>query len=132
LSTGQQITGCTFTNGSANFTCPSTAISGTPTTVLTVSINSVWTNITAGGLTISSNAQSPLYGSYQLSSSISGLPIVANGFITLVGITGVASPTYNGSANLVLAGNGTATLGGVASSNWYAPTTANVGASYWI
>ena len=41
-------------------------------------------------------------------------------------------PTYNGAANLVLAGNGTATLNGAGTSNWYAPTTANVGASYWI
>jgi hypothetical protein len=34
LSTGQVINACTFTNGSKNFTCPSTNITGTPTTMI--------------------------------------------------------------------------------------------------
>ena len=91
-----------------------------------------WTNITSGGLTISSNAQAAITGTYQLSTSVSGSPIVAAGTITLANNNGIQSPTINGPANLVLAGNGTATLNGNSTSNWYAPTTANVGSSYYI
>lgn len=91
-----------------------------------------FTNITAGGLTISSNAQAPITGTYQLSTSISGSPIVASGNITLSNNNGVQSPTYNGAAPLLLGGDGTASLNGGASSNWFAPTTASTGASYWI
>lgn len=91
-----------------------------------------WTNITGAGLTISSNAQATISGTYQLSTSITGSPVVANGTITLSNNNGVQSPTYNGAANLVLVGDGTATLNGVGSSNWFAPTTASIGAGFYI
>jgi hypothetical protein len=132
LSTGQTISGCTFTNGSATFTTPSTNITGTPSTIITVTPQGVWANITTGGLTISSNAAAPITGTYQLSTSVSGSPIVATGTITLSNNNGVQSPTYNGVTPIVYAGNGTATVNGVASSNWYAPTTASIGASYYL
>ncbi len=91
-----------------------------------------WTNIGAGGLSISSNAAAPITGTYQLSTSVSGSPVAASGTITLSGNNGVQSPTYNGAANLLLAGNGTATLNGASTSNWYAPTTSNIGAGYYL
>jgi collagen type VII alpha len=91
-----------------------------------------WTNIGSGGLTISSNAQAAITGTYQISTSVSGTPLVASGTITLSGGNGVQSTTYNGATPLALAGNGTATLNGVSSTNWFLPTTANVGASYWV
>jgi hypothetical protein len=91
-----------------------------------------WTNIGSGGLTVSSNAQAQITGTYQISSSVTGSPVVANGTITLSGNNGVQSPTYNGAANLAIDGDGTATLNGVSTSNWYAPTTASIGAGYWI
>jgi hypothetical protein len=91
-----------------------------------------WTNITSGGLTISSNAQATITGTYQLSPSPSGIPVVANGTITLSNNNGVQSPTYNGSTPLVLNGDGTATLNGGATSNWFAPTTSNIGSGFWI
>jgi hypothetical protein len=91
-----------------------------------------WTNIGAGGLTISENAAATITGTYQLSNSISGTPVVASGTISLSGGNGVQQPTYNGAANLVLAGNGTATLNGAGASSWYAPTTASIGAGFYI
>jgi len=230
LSTGQIISGATFTAGSATFTTPSTSITGTPTTTLLVTgpqasspagwlpitcdgvqyytpiwhdnnftpyaanptangevINAtavtfggngltaatggtatpsnwfspvapgigagyyinitktgglsgvmfneaqgVWTNITSGGLAINMNSGSTVSGTYQLSTSVSGSPIVAQGTITLSGGNGVQSPTYNGATPLNLAGNGTATFNGSGTSNWYAPTTANVGSGFYI
>jgi hypothetical protein len=101
-----------------------TQSSGTPGT---------WTNIGAGGLTIGSNGSATLIGTYQLSSSGSGSPIVGSGTITLSGGNGVQNGvTYSGSANLVLSNNGTATLNGNTAGNWYLPTTAAIGSSYWI
>jgi hypothetical protein len=91
-----------------------------------------FTNITAGGLAINSNAQSPITGTYQLSTSSSGSPVVANGTITLSNNNGVQSPTYNGATPLMLGGDGTATLNGVSSSNWFAPTTAGTGSGFFI
>jgi hypothetical protein len=91
-----------------------------------------WTNIGAGGLTITSNAQSQVTGTYQLSPSISGSPVVANGTITLANNNGVQSPTYNGATPLVLASNGTATLNGAATTNWFLPTTGGAGTGIWI
>ena len=132
LSTGQTISGCTFTNGATAFTCPSTSITGTPTVVVQVSVQGVWENITANGITINSNALATISGTYQLSSSVTGSPIVATGTITLSGNNGIQSPSINGATPLVLAGNGTATLNSVSASNWYAPTTSNVGSGYYI
>jgi hypothetical protein len=94
--------------------------------------NGSYANITSGGLTITSNAQATITGTYTLSSSISGSPIVATGTITLSNNNGVQSPTYNGVTPVVYAGNGTATVNGVSASNWYAPTTASIGASYYL
>ena len=47
LSTGQMISGCMFTNGSTSFSCPSTHITGTPSTRINVSPTtmSVTTNL---------------------------------------------------------------------------------------
>lgn len=97
------------------------------------SIGSTQTNITSGGLTVTSNAQSPITGTYNLLLH-GGSTVVASGTITLQNNNGVQSPTYNGATPINLAGNGTATLNGVGAgvSNWFAPTTSNVGASYWI
>lgn len=92
----------------------------------------VWTNITSGGLAINSNAQAQITGTYNLSTSVSGTPVVASGTITLANNNGIQSPAINGATPLVLAGNGTSTLNGVGASNWFLPTTANTGASYWI
>ena len=91
-----------------------------------------WTNITSGGLTIAGNAQATVSGTYQLSTSVTGSPVVANGTISLSNNNGVQQPTYNGAANLVLGGDGTATLNGAGTSNWFAPTTSNVGSGYYI
>ncbi len=132
LSTGQSISGCTFTNGSTTFTCPSTNITGTPNVVLQVSTQGVWANITTGSITINSNAQATVTGTYLLSSSVSGSPIVAAGTITLSNNNGVQSQSYSGTTPIIFAGNGTVTVNGLGSSNWYSPTTSNVGSSYWI
>jgi hypothetical protein len=94
--------------------------------------NGVFTNITNGGLAISENAGAAINGTYQLSTSGTGVPVVANGTITLSGGNGVQSPVYNGSTPIVLAGNGTATLNGVSTSNWYKPTTGSIGTGFWI
>jgi len=91
-----------------------------------------WTNIGSGGLTITSNSQETITGTYQLSTSVSGSPVVAQGTISLANNQGVQSPNPNGVVPWVLAGNGTATLNGVTSPSWFTPTTANVGSGYWI
>jgi hypothetical protein len=91
-----------------------------------------WTNIGAGGLTISSNAQATISGTYQLSTSVTGSPVVASGTISLSNNNGIQSPTYNGATPLILAGDGTASLNGVSDANWFAPTTTNVGSGFWI
>jgi hypothetical protein len=91
-----------------------------------------WTNIGAGGLTIAGNAQATITGTYQLSTSAGGSPVVASGTITLSNNNGVQQPTYNGASTLAFNSNGTATLNGVTSSSWYAPTTASIGSSYYV
>jgi hypothetical protein len=91
-----------------------------------------WTNIGAGGLTITSNASSEILGTYQISTSVTGSPVVATGVINLSGNAGVQSFDINGVTPFVLAGNGTSTLGGAGFANWFTPTTSNVGSSYWI
>jgi hypothetical protein len=132
LSTGQTIAGATFTNGSPTFTVPSTVVTGTPNVVLQVSVQGVWANITSGGIVISSNAFAGVTGTYQISSSPSGSPIVAQGTILLELNVGVQSPPWNGSTPIVLAGNGTSTLKGASAAAWYTPTTAGVGADYYL
>jgi hypothetical protein len=96
------------------------------------SINSVFTNITSGGLSIGSNAAATLTGTYQISNNSSGTPVVASGNIVIAGGNGPQQPAYNGTENLVLVNNGTATLNGAGTSNWYSPTTAAIGSGYYI
>ena len=131
LSTGQMITGCTFTNGSTTFTCPSTSITGSPNTQLTVRMDGVWFNITSGGTTIENNGGARVTGTYQISSSATGSPVVAAGTIALAANPGVQSNIYNGVTPLVLGGNGTATLNGASAANWYSPTGA-IGNNFYI
>jgi len=107
--------------------------SSSPTGLSFTAAQGSWTNITNGGLTIGMSSffnNATISGSYQLSSNSGGTAIVGQGSISLTG-TGVG-PTYSGTENLVLAGNGTATLAGSGSSNWYNPTTTNIGSSYWV
>lgn len=89
-------------------------------------------NITNGGLTISANAAAQINGTYTLSTSVTGSPVVASGTIQLQGGNGAQQPTYNGAANLVLGSDGTATLNGVSASNYYLPTTGGIGTGLWI
>lgn len=50
LSTGQVLTGCTLTNGSTTFTCPSSNITPTPTTTITMTSGvQKWAPIVADG-----------------------------------------------------------------------------------
>lgn len=121
----------TTTNIGAGYFIKITKTSGLSGIVFSAA-NGVFANITAGGLTISENAGAPISGTYQLSTSGTGSPVVATGTITLSGGNGVQSPTYNGAANLVLASNGTATLNGASASNWFSPTTGGVGTGRYI
>lgn len=91
-----------------------------------------WTNIGSGGLTVTSNAQAAIGGTYQLSSSVTGSPVVASGIITLSGNNGVQSSSYSGQPILGINGDGTASVNGIGASNWYLPTTSNIGSGYWI
>jgi hypothetical protein len=70
-----------------------------------------WNNITGSGITISSNAAAQLIGSYQLSTSVTGTPVVASGTITLVGGPGPTSASYNVATPLNIATAGTTTDG---------------------
>ena len=133
LSTGQLISGCTFTNGSAAFVTPSTAINTTPTTAILVGLpTAAWVNITNSGLTMTENSGAQYNASYSLSTSITGTPVAASGTISLVNGNGAQGPAISGAASLVLAANGTATLNGISISNWFLPTTTNAGANFWI
>jgi hypothetical protein len=95
-----------------------------------------WTNI-GSGLSVGISGGgigSYVTGYYEISPNSSGTSVIGSGIITL-NATGVQSPAYNsGQATgvLFLAGNGTATLGGTATSSWYSPTTPEVGAGYYI
>jgi hypothetical protein len=91
-----------------------------------------WTNIGSGGLTISSNAYGTLTGTYQLSPSVTGSPVAASGTITLAGGNGVRSIPFNGATPILFAGNGATELNGVITSNWYSPTTTNIGSGFYI
>jgi len=93
-----------------------------------------WTNITSGGLTITSNGQATITGTYQLSSSATGNPVVASGTITLSNNSGVQDPTYNGATSVGFQGDGGSSYAGVAYSapSWYAPNTAGIGAGYYV
>jgi len=100
---------------------------------LVFSSQGTWANITSGGIAITANGSAQLNGTYQLSSSVTGSPVVANGTIQLAGGNGAQDAVdYNGPSPCVLGGNGTATVNSVGASNWYLPTTASIGASYYI
>ena len=96
------------------------------------------TNITSGGLTIGTvgSVNTNLQGTYTLSTSVTGSPVVASGTIQLSGNatnTGANDQqTYSGAASLVFGGNGAVTLNGVSANNWYLPTTASIGATYYV
>jgi hypothetical protein len=90
-----------------------------------------FTNIGAGGLTITSNAQAQITGTYQLSTSISGSPVVATGTITLANNNGVQQPAINGPSPLLFGGQGSATLSGGAV-DWFTPNTPGVGAGFFL
>ena len=71
-------------------------------------------------------------GTYTISTDSGGANVVATASITLNGGNPIQSPNWSGTPPLNLAANGTATLNGVSTSSWYSPTTAGVGAGYWI
>jgi hypothetical protein len=136
----------TVTNGAAtppNWFAPATANVGagyyikiTKTSGLSgiqfSAANGVWANISAGGLTISSNAYSEIQGNYQLSTSVTGSPVVANGFISLSQNPGVGPGPFGPYSGSSVTLNSNGTLTGSSANNWYTPTTASIGASYWI
>jgi hypothetical protein len=97
------------------------------------SIGNTITNITSGGLTITENAAATIVGTYIISTSVTGTPVVAAGSITLSGGNGPTSASYNVTGPLNFATNGTTTDGNNnAQANWYSPTTASIGSSYYI
>ena len=132
LSTGQQISGCTFTNSSSTFSCPSTPITGTPTKLLQVSTQGVWSQITTGGITFNTNAQASISGTYQLATTAGGTPVVASGTITLANNQGPQQLVINGPTALLLQADGTTSLNGIGTANWFTPSTGGIGADYWI
>jgi hypothetical protein len=92
-----------------------------------------WANIgTSGGITIYGSTGAPISGTYQLSTSNTGVPVVATGTITLSGNLGVQSSTWSGVATLNLDGAGPGLLNGVIDAPWYTPSTGNTGSGYWI
>lgn len=118
LSTGQNIYGCTFTNGSVAFTTPSTVISGTPTTTMNVEspvVPAGWLPITCDGVAY----YTPIWHGNNFT------PYVANP--SPIGEAIVA-------ASVLFAGNGltTATGGTASPGSWYTPNAANIGGSYDI
>jgi hypothetical protein len=118
LSTLQDIFGATFTNGSTAFTTPSTIISGTPTTAL-----SVQTPVTpAGWLPITcDNVQyyTPIWHGNNFT------PYVANPTAIGEAIAGTRV-TFGGSGVTVVAG------GAATPSSWFSPTTPGIGTGYYI
>jgi hypothetical protein len=116
-------------NIGANYDIQITKTSGLSGVVF--SIGGTQTNIGSGGLTITNNAAASVSGTYNLLLHNTST-VVASGTITLSGGGGVQQPTINGVSFWGLNGDGTATLGGVATTNWYTPTTPSVGAGYWI
>lgn len=70
-------------------------------------------------------------GTYIIASDSGGVNQLGAGSITLTG-TSVQSPSWSGTTPLKINGNGSATLNGVATSDWYTPNVANVGSGYWI
>lgn len=133
--TGQLIVGCTFTNGSTAFTCPSTAINGSPIALIFVGIPSATAqNITSGGLVFRSNSGDTATTTYTISNNISGTPALASGTITINNsVFGPTGANWNVSAPLVLNDNGTSTADGNPASPWSnLQPYAGQGANYFI
>ena len=112
----------TQTSGAAAFTQSSGAVGS-------------WTNIGAGLTIGSSTSYASAAGTYKLSSSSGGTPLVGSGTISLP-----QSGTINGSvisaASVQFDADGSYTLTGVGASaspsQWATPTQAGLGSSYWL
>jgi hypothetical protein len=92
-----------------------------------------FTNIGAGGLTISSNAQATITGTYRISSSGTGSPVVATGTISLSNNNGVQSPTINGAGPVAFGSTGFVALAaGTIVQDWFLPHTAGIGAGFFL
>jgi hypothetical protein len=127
--------GTTLANQGANYWINITRTGGT-TGFNFSAAQGAWTNITNGGLSIgiTPSPTSPVNvtGTYQIALDSAGANVVAQSTVTLNGGTAVQSPNWSGTPNLVLKGDGSATLNGVATSSWYSPNQSNVGSGYWI
>jgi hypothetical protein len=117
LSTGQQITGVTLTNGSTTFTTPSTSITGTPTVTIIVAPGPAgWLPITCDGV----QYFTPIWH--------------GNLFTPYVPTPTTLGETINGSS-VTFGGSGLTTVGGGGSAvpaSWFSPSATNIGASYYI
>lgn len=106
------LTGATFIGGNAG---------------VGANLAGTWTNIGSGFLTVSANMNSTLTGTYQLSTSGSGTPVVASGTISMVGSNGVVSQAWDSSSVGFLT-NGTELTAG----NWFLPTTTGIGSDFYF
>lgn len=137
-SLGQLITGCTFTNGSTTFSCPSTSINGSPTVFIAVGIPAAKPqNISATGIAIGTNSAQAINGTSTISNNITGTPVLASGTMTLQAIGGAAfgpsAANWNVTAPIVFADNGTTTAAGASVEAWSEQNPlAGQGANYWI
>jgi hypothetical protein len=98
----------------------------------TLTATGAWTNITSSGLLVQSNSGAPLTATYQISSSVTGSPVVASGTISLSGGAGVQAPSIIVGALTFNADGSIASVGGTVPGNWYLPTTGAIGASYYL
>lgn len=74
------------TNVGAGYFINITRTGGTPGVNFSAA-QGAWTNITSGGINIATTAQGVANGTYQLSTSITGSPVVASGTINLSSLT---------------------------------------------
>jgi hypothetical protein len=120
----------TSANIGANYDIQITKTSGLSGVVF--SIGNTQTQITSGGLTVSTNAAAAISGTYNL--LLHGTStVVASGTITLGGNPGVESITYNSATPFIFEGDGTTRFNGVNNGiNWYGPTTGGIGAGYYL
>jgi hypothetical protein len=63
-----------------------------------------WTNITSGGLTVATSGYGSITGTYQISSSVSGSPIVASGTINLISAVILDLYTYGSGTETIPSG----------------------------
>jgi hypothetical protein len=98
----------------------------------TLTATGAWTNIGSGGLLVSSNSGALITATYQLSSSVTGVPVLANGTITLSGGNGAQNPSISVGALTFNTDGTTTSMGGTAPGNWFLPTTAGEGSSYYL